>query len=86
MRRQQANAAPAARITVILFLAVLCTLLSACMETGAPAFDAPDTPAPSLPPTPTPEPFRISATPEPLPTDALGRIVESGAHYFDYIS
>ena len=86
MRRNSSNTVRSGRIAVILFIAVLCMFLTACMDTGAAVFESPDTPAPSAPPTPTPEPFYISVTAEPLPTDALGQIVESGEHYFDYIS
>ena len=87
MRRNSSNTTVRShRIAIILFTAVLCMLLSACMDTGAAVFESPDTPAPSAPPTPTPEPFYISMTAEPLPTDALGQIVESDEHYFDYIS
>ena len=87
MRRNSSNTTVRShRIAIILFTAVLCMLLSACMDTGAAVFESPDTPAPSAPPTPTPEPFYISVTAEPLPTDALGQIVESDEHYFDYIS
>ena len=86
MRRQAADTARTVRIIAVFCIAVLCVLFSACVETGAAVFEAPDTPAPSLPPTPTPEPFTISATAEPLPTDALGQIVESDTHYYDYIS
>ncbi|MBQ6426285.1 MAG: hypothetical protein IJK14_07450 [Clostridia bacterium] len=86
MRRQTASTTRMLRVITVLSIAVLCMLLSACMETGAAVFEAPDTPAPSLPPTPTPEPFSVSVTAEPLPTDALGQIVESDGHYYDYIS
>ena len=86
MSRQPAGTARKARIITFFSIAFLCMLVSACVDTGAAVFEAPDTPTPSLPPTPTPEPFTISVTAEPVVTDALGQIVESDEHYYDYIS
>ena len=44
------------------------------------------TPTPSSSPTPMPEAFAPELTAAPLPTDQLGKIVETDDHYYSYLS
>lgn len=44
------------------------------------------TPTPSSSPTPLPDPFTLELTAAPLPTDALGKVIEAEDHYYHYLS
>ncbi len=44
------------------------------------------TPTPSSSPTPLPDPFQYSVTSAPLPTDALGVVIDDENHYYLYLS
>ncbi len=74
-----------ARGSTVLAVIVLCCFFWAagCISVEP---EIAGTPTPSSSPTPMPEAFAPELTAAPLPTDQLGKIVETDDHYYSYLS
>ena len=70
------------------FVPCICLLFCAVWAVGCISVnpEISGTPTPSSSPTPLPEPFAPELTSEPLPTDALGKVIETADHYYHYLS
>jgi hypothetical protein len=69
-------------------LPLLCALLALCLlaacDNATPVLSG--TPTPAATPTPLPDAFSAEITAQPLPTDLLGNEIDSGDHYWQYLS
>lgn len=61
---------------------VLCALLFTGCVSFSPELEG--TPTPTASPTPMPEPFQLTYSPEPQPTDLLGKAIVTEDHYYRY--
>ena len=68
---------------ILLILALLLFALVGC-EDATPVLAG--TPTPAATPTPLPDPFSAEITAEPVPTDALGNVIDGDDHYWQYLS
>ena len=71
------------RLSLLILTLTVLLSLSAC-ENAAPVLAG--TPTPAATPTPLPDAFTAEITAVPLPTDLLGNEIESGDHYWQYLS
>ena len=75
------------RATLLTLAALLCMAICAVFggcDDVEPVLQG--TPTPSASPTPLPDAFTAEITAAPVPTDALGKVIDGDDHYFAYLS